>query len=180
MVYPVSTSELAYNSTNINMIDDEDWRNSSLERMIELLDIEQSMLGYQLSKNGLMPAFKHLWQELEELYDLWNIPFKNRKKLLMKELEVVSLYLHDVLPFNYTEQGIWVVDEANGKWHKFLNKNDSIEVARAKWMALLGTDYKWFWDVYTDKINYYDLEEEDYVELYDLFVIIRFVNPEAI
>ena len=106
MVYPVSASELAYNSTSINMIEDEDWRNSSLERMIELLDIEQSMLGYQLSKNGLMPAFKHLWQELEELYDLWNIPFKNRKKLLIKELEVVSLYLHDVLPFNYTEQGV--------------------------------------------------------------------------
>ena len=100
------------------------------------------MLGYQLSKNGLMPAFKHLWQDLEELYDLWNIPFKSRKKLLNKQLEVISLYLHVILSFNYTEQGVWVGDEVNGKWHKFLNKHDTIEIARAKWMALLGTDYK--------------------------------------
>ena len=77
-------------------------------------------------------------------------------------------------------RGCGVDDEANGRWFKFLDKHDPIEIARAKWLALLGRDYDWFWDVYSENISYYDLDEKDYVELYDLYEIVKFINPEAI
>ena len=86
MVYPVSAITLTKCEQDLTRIEGKDWKQAGMERMIELSDIQHSMLGNQLNKNGLMPAFKHLWQELDDYYDFWNIPYKARKKLLINSI----------------------------------------------------------------------------------------------
>ena len=60
----------------------------------------------QLKKNGMEHSFKDLYQKLNYLWDEYGIPYNKRKKLLLVEIEMVSLLMCDVLPSNYSEQGV--------------------------------------------------------------------------
>ena len=68
---------------------------------------------------------------MEELHLTWNeygIPCNKRKRLLIVEIEIVSLLMCDVLPYNYSEQGIWVNDKSQGQYYNFF-RNKDVDVA---------------------------------------------------
>ena len=81
-------------------------------------------------------SFKDLYQKLNYLWDENGIPYNKRKKLLLVEIEIVFLLMCDVLPSNYSEQGIWVDDESQGKFYTFF-KDKNVDTGRKKWYDLL-------------------------------------------
>ena len=78
-------------------------------------------------------------------WDEYGIPYNKRKKLLLVEIEMISLLICDVLPCNYySEQGIWVGDKSQGTYYNFF-KDKNVDSGRKKWFDLLEyTTYKWF------------------------------------
>ena len=78
---------------------------------------------------------------------------------------MVSLIICDVLPCNYSEQGIWVDDESQGQYYNFFKDKD-IEKGCKKWYNLITpTIYNWFWDIYTNYVGLSTLSNEQVVML---------------
>ena len=117
---------------------------------------------------------------MNEFCNEYRIPNKNRIKLFRKEMEYISLYIHDVLPMNYNEQGIHPNDCSISKHTKFFSRDDSLPVARKKWHDYILRDYNYFWDFYSHKINFRTLSDLEIVKLQDIYEIIYFMNPEGI
>ena len=154
-----------------------DWTVDGLERGLELEQIEKSMFFQQLKEHGMVQSFKKLYEELHIVWDEYGIPYNKRKKLLLVEIEMISLLLCDVLPCNYSEQGIWVGDQSQGSYYNFF-KDKNVDSGHKKWYDLLGsTTYKWFWDVYTNAINLSTLNDEEIVTMDDIFRIVTFIHP---
>ena len=114
------------------------------------------------------------------MWDQYGIPYNKRRKLLLVELEMVSLLMCDVLPSNYSEQGIWVNDTSQGKYYNYFKDKD-VDSGRKKWFNLLGiTTYKWFWDVYTDLVRLSTLNDEEIILMDDIFEMVTFIHPSAV
>ena len=65
---------------------------------------------------------------------------------------MVSLLMCDVLPYNYSEQGIWVNDKSQGQYYNFFLNKD-VDSGRKRWLDLLTkTTYDWLWKVYSNFI----------------------------
>ena len=117
-VLPSSLREFAFLGSNLRTFI-QDWKVYGIER-----GAESSLFYNQLKKNGMEHSFKDLYQKLNYLWDKYGIPYNKRKKLLLVEIEMVSLIMCDVLPSNYSEQGIWVDDDSKGKFYTlFKDKN---------------------------------------------------------
>ena len=66
---------------------------------------------------------------------------------------------------NYSEQGIWVNDESQGKFYTFF-KDKNTDTGQKKWYDLLTpSTYNWFWNVYTNYIGLTTLSDEQIVIL---------------
>ena len=89
-VLPISSRVLAYKHKKLTRNKVQDWQRYGIERMTELLRYEQSMFGHSLTKHGYMHSFRELYQELDDYYDTWAIPYRNRKSLFLKEIEQIS------------------------------------------------------------------------------------------
>ena len=114
----------------------------ALERCLELEQIEKSMFFQQLKQHGMEQSFKTLYEELHVIWDEYGIPYNKRKKLLLVEIEMISLLICDVLPCNYSEQGIWVGDKSQGTYYNFF-QDKNVDSGRKKWVDLLQyTTYK--------------------------------------
>ena len=61
------------------------------------------MIHRQLKTNNFSHAWKQVYQDVNEYCTEFGIPNDYRVKLFIKELEYLSLYVHDVLPINYQE-----------------------------------------------------------------------------
>ena len=71
------------------------------------------------------------------MWDEYGIPYSKRKRLLLVEIEMVSLLIMcDVLPYNYSEQGIWVNDKSQGQYYNFF-RNKDFDSACKRWLDLL-------------------------------------------
>ena len=101
-------------------------------------------------------------------------------KLFIKKLEYISLYIHDALPVNYNEHGIYPNDTSISKYIRFFSRNDTLPVACMKWLDYILEDYIFFWDVYAQKTNYCTLNNLDIVKLQDINDIVYFINPQGI
>ena len=77
------------------------------------------MFFNQIKLHGIDHSFKKLIEELHLMWDEYGIPYNKRKRLLLVEIEMVSLLMCDVLPYNYSEQGIWVNDKSQGQYYNF-------------------------------------------------------------
>ena len=77
------------------------------------------MFFHQLKLHRMDHSFKKLLEELHLMWDEYGIPYNKRKRLLLVEVEMVSLLMCDVLPYNYSEQGIWVNDKSQGQYYNF-------------------------------------------------------------
>ena len=152
--FPVSTREAAYNSLEITSTDGYDWSPFGKERRDELKMIENSTFYYQLKTNGYTHAWKEMYIKVNAQCNAIGIPYKKRLSLYLKEIEYLSLLLHDTLPSNYSKQGIAPGDISISSHHTFFSPKDSITVVCRKWYDFLGQDYEDFWDVYSNKIDF--------------------------
>ena len=57
-------------------------------------------------------SFKELYEESHTVPDEYAIPSDKRKKLVPIEIEMFLLLMWDVLPYNYSKQGIWIHDRS--------------------------------------------------------------------
>ena len=138
------------------------------------------MFFQQLNQHGMEQSFKALYEELHIIWDEYGIPYNKRKKLLLVEIEMISLLICDVLPCNYSEQGIWVEDRSQGTYYNFF-QDKNVDSDLKKWFDLLEyTRYKWFWDVCTNNIYLTTLNDEDIVMFDDIFEIVTFIHPRAV
>ena len=178
-IFPSSLREIAFLGPMLD-VSISDWTVDGIERGVELERIENSMFFHQLKLHGMDHSFKQLFEDLHLIWDEYGIPYSKRKKLLLVEIEMVSLLMCDVLPSNYGEQGIWVGDESQGQYYQFF-KDKNVDSGRKKWLDLLGiTTYKWFWQVYTNTVSLSTLNDEEIVMMNDLFEIVTFIHPPAI
>ena len=80
------------------------------------------MFYNQIKLHGIYHSFK---RSIEELHlDEYGIPYNKRKILLLVEIEMVSLLMCDVLPYKYSEQGIWVNDKSQGQHYNYFRNKD--------------------------------------------------------
>ena len=91
-------------------------------------------------------------------------------------MEFLSLLLHDVLPKNYTKQGIFPNGVTVFYHQLFFSPKDSINIVRKKWYDYLGNDYEFFWDVYSNVIQITRLSIYNISKLNDIKEIIWFIN----
>ena len=61
------------------------------------------MFFQQLKQHVMEQSFNTLYEELNIVWDEHGIPYNKRKKLLLVEIEMISLLICDVLPYNYSE-----------------------------------------------------------------------------
>lgn len=76
-------------------------------------------------------------------------------KLMIVEMEFISLLMSNVLPKTYKEQGIWVNDPSQGRHSKFFSNLD-IHQAGRKWFNIIS--YLWFWNVYKVQQQYIKIQ----------------------
>ena len=157
-----------------------EWGEFGRKRCEELRRLEKTIVFNQLLKNNFAHAWKEIYTDVNDFCNEYRVPNNQRIKLFRKEMEYLSLYIHDVLPLNYNEQGIHPDDPSISRYTKFFSENDSLFVARKKWHDFILDDYNYFWDVYLYKINYRTLIDTDIVRLQDLYNIIYFINPDGI
>ena len=110
ILHPVCSMEMSYHFSSLISCKGDDWKPFGYKRKIELLRIKGSVLFHQLRKLNLTHAWKEIYTNVNEFCDSHGIPYKNRKRMYLREIEMISLFIHDCLPHNYAEQGIWAGD----------------------------------------------------------------------
>ena len=139
------------------------------------------MIGFnQLLKNNFVHAWKQIYQDVNKYCNEYRVLYHKRVKLFRKKMEYISLYVNDALPLNYNEQGIHPNDSSISIHTKFFCKKVSLLVACKKWYDSIHDDYNYFWDVYSNKINYHTLSDTDTVKLQNLYDFIYFINPDVV
>ena len=114
---------------------------------------------------------------MNEFCNDYGILNRNRNKLFIKEMEYISLYIHNVSPLNNNEQGIYPDDKSISKHTIFFNKYDPLPIACKKWHGYISEDYNFFWDAFSQKVNYCTLSYIKIIEPQDIYEIVYFINP---
>ena len=57
--------------------------------------------------------------------------------MYLREIEMISLYIHDCMPHNYAEPGIWAGDASLSKYYNFFSPYDPLPIARKNGKILL-------------------------------------------
>ena len=179
--YPISRKLLIQEfQEKVYELSPPEWGEYSKNRGDELKRLENTIVFNQLLKNNFLHAWKYIYQDVNDLCNEFKVPNHRRIEFYRKELEYLSLYIHDVLPLNYNEQGIHPNDPSISKYTKFFSKNDSLLEARKKWHDFILQDYDYFWDVYSNKINYRTLTDSEIVKLQDIYDIVYFIYLDGI
>lgn len=95
ILFPVSLREIAHDPWPITSSEGYDWPPFGKERRDELKMIENSMFYYQLKTNGYTHAWKELYTKINSQCNALGIPYRKRMALYLKEIEYLSLLLHD-------------------------------------------------------------------------------------
>ncbi len=110
---------------------DLDWEPIGKKRKIELQRIKGLMFFHQMRKLNLAHAWKEISTNINHFCDNHGIPYKNRKKLYLREIEMISLHIvHDCLPYNYVKQEIWTGDSSLSKYYISFSPFDPLPTAR--------------------------------------------------
>ena len=72
-----------------------------------------------VENSGVLHAWEQICKDVNEFCSEYRIPNENMITLFRKEMEYISLYIHDVLPLNYNEQGINPSDHCISWYTKF-------------------------------------------------------------
>ena len=137
----------------------QEWGVFSRSRGDELRKLEKTIVFNQMVENNFTHAWKQIYQDVNEFCNDYGISNRNRIKLFIKEMEYISLYVHNVSPLHYNEQGIYPDDKSMSKHTIFLNKHDPLPVACKKRHDYISEDYNFFWDVFSQKVNICTLSE---------------------
>ena len=88
--------------------------------------------------------------------------------------------MSDILPYNYSEQGIWVNKQSQDQYYNYF-RNKNVDSGCKRWLDILTkTTYDWFRKVYSNFISLATLNDMDIVMLDDIFDIITFIDPLAV
>ena len=177
---PISKRTMIYELQDITLQAHLDWGDFSRNRSMELKRLEKTVIFNQLVKNNFIHAWKQIYQDVNEYCTEYGILNDYRIKLFIKELEYLSLCVHDILPINNQEQGIHPNDPSILMYSTCFSKNDQISTARKKWHDFIHKDYEFFWDVLSNHIDYRTLTDQETVNLQDIYEIIYFINPDGI
>ena len=177
---PVSRTLLIYELSQLTKNSDQDWKPFSKERRRELKRFESTLFFNQLSRNNFVHAWKQIYEDVNEYCDTFCIPYKNQRKLYILEMQFLSLYMHNIMPERYNDQGIYPHDKSISNYAIFFNEDDPISTARQKWLDFIIEDYFFFWDVFANKIKFSELSDQNIVKIHDIFEIVNFINPQAI
>ena len=175
--FPVSRKLLIYELSQLTKNPNQDWKPFSKERRRELKRFENTLFYNQLSRNNMTHAWKQIYEDVNDYCDTFCIPYKNRKKLYIMEMQFLSLHMHDVMPEHYNEQGIYPYDKSISNYTLFFHEDDPISTARKKWLDFIIDDYILFWDVFSNKIKLSELDDQTIVKVHDVFEIVNFINP---
>ena len=137
VLHPVCLMEMSYHFSFFFSCKGDDWKPFGYERKIELLRIEGSVFFHQLRKLNLTHAWKEIYTNVNNFCDSHGIPYKNREKMYLCEIEMISLYIHDCMSYNYAEQGIWAGDASLSKYYNFFSPYDHLPIARKNGKILL-------------------------------------------
>ncbi len=110
-----------HQATSIISVKTIDWSPFGPERKNDLKRFENSLFYHQIKKNGYTHAWKETYCRVNAQYNTLGIPYRNRIKLYQREIEFLSLLLHDVLPENYHNQGIQPNDITVSCYHLFIS-----------------------------------------------------------
>ena len=94
-------------------------------------------------------------------------------------MQYISLYMDDIMPKHYNEQGINPHDKSISNYTLFFNEDDPVSTARKKQLDFIIDDYIFFWDIFTNKIKFSELSNQDIVKIHDIIEIVYFINPQA-
>ena len=125
--YPPSNKELTFIEEDLVSLKGRvDYSPFGLERGLELERIQSSMFYNQLSINNMAIGWNTVYKFLQQHWDALGIPYIyiNGNKLMIIEMEFISLLMCDVLPKKYKEQGIWINEPSQGRHYKFFSKLD--------------------------------------------------------
>ena len=131
--------EIFHHLTPLTKQDTINWSPFGLERKREQKRIEKSICFHQMKVNGYEHAWKDKYIKINIQYNALGITYKTRIKLYQKEMEFLSLLLHDIMPKNYSKQGIFPNDVTVSYYQLFFSPKDPINIARKKWYDYLGT-----------------------------------------
>ena len=144
VLHPVCSMEMSYHFSSFFSCKGDDWKPLGYRRKIELQRIKGMVFFHQLRKLNLTHVWKEIYTNVNNFCDLHGISYKNRKKLYLCEIEMISLYIHDYMPHNYAEQGIWAGDASLSKYYNFFSSYDPLPIARKKWKEFIGDDLACF------------------------------------
>ena len=99
--------------------------------------------------------------------------------MYLREIEMISLYIHDCMSHNYAERRLWCGDVSLSTYYNFFSPYDPHPIANKIWKDFISNDYAYFWDSFISN-DFESLNDQDFVKLDDLFEIIKFINPEGI
>ena len=180
MQFPISRNILVHENDKLNMEFKNDWKPFSAERKEEIQGFHDSLVHNQLTRNHFSHGWKQTYKQINDFCDTFCIPSKSRNKFYINELEFLSLFIHDILPEGYNEEGICQNDPSISRYTLFLREDYPISIAWKKLLDFIIHDYIFFWDVFSNKIKFGELQDQDFIKLRDLFAIITFNNPQAI
>ena len=95
------------------------WEEFGKNRKREHRNLEKTIIFNQMIKNNFIHNWKQIYRDINDYCNEYRIPNENQIKLFIKEMEYISLYIHDVVPMNYNEQGIHPNDRSIFKYINF-------------------------------------------------------------
>ena len=68
-------------------------------------------------------------------------------------------FSHDILPEGYNEQGIYQDDPNISRQTLFFREDDPISIACKKWLDFIIDGFIFFWDVFSNKVKFGELQD---------------------
>ena len=128
----------------------------------------------------MMPSLMEHYDEMEYRFDAHRIPHQDRRHYKIIEYEYLSLMIHDTTTDQYMVNLSPKDQEPTGRIYKFFSKQDNVTTARAKWFAAVRPEYELFWETLLSDIHVQDISLDTAVIMFDMVMIVRFLNPQAI
>lgn len=123
------------------------WRAFGTRKNQELL-MEEDLYIYQLMEScGMDDEYHCFYEMMEGIYDDWRIPHKFRSLFRMHELSYIGVMINDASCSSDIHRAKTLDKEPKGRIFEIFSKQDTIEVARRKWLCAIKQDYIWFWDI---------------------------------
>ena len=108
------------------------------------------------------------------------IPLQATQQILHKEDRISITFIHNIIPAGKSDQGMYQDDPSISRYTLLFREDGPVSITQKKWIDFTIEDYIFFWDVFSNKIKFGGLQDQNYIKIHDLFEIVAFTNPQAI